>query len=188
MHNISQSNNHQNLSNTDKDNPSGQIMFMGTGSDVGKSLIVAALCRLFANRNINVAPFKSQNMSNNAAVAQVFDLENNRLTSNMGEIGRAQWLQAKAAKLTPTTYMNPILLKPESEVGSQVIINGKKFKSLKAREYYHYKPKFLEVILKSFAALKTHHQMIVVEGAGSPAETNLRKNDIANMGFAEKAN
>ena len=165
-----------------------QIMFMGTGSDVGKSLIVAGLCRLFANKGINVAPFKSQNMSNNAAVANIFDLEAQNITKNMGEIGRAQWLQAKAAKIAPATNMNPILLKPENETGSQVIINGKKFKSLKARQYYQYKPEFLEVILKSYESLKNQHQMILVEGAGSPAETNLRKNDIANMGFAEQIN
>lgn len=164
------------------------IMFMGTGSDVGKSLIVSGLCRLFANKNINVAPFKSQNMSNNAAVAQIFNLENQVLTREMGEIGRAQWLQAKAAKIPPATNMNPILLKPENEIGSQVIINGKKFKSLKAREYYQYKPEFLSTILESYKSLKNQYEMILVEGAGSPAETNLRKNDIANMGFAEKIN
>lgn len=165
---------------------SQQIMFMGTGSDVGKSLIVAGLCRLFANKGINVAPFKSQNMSNNAAVAHIFDLEAQIIRDDMGEIGRAQWLQAKAAKVTPATNMNPILLKPENEIGSQVIINGKKFKSLKARQYYQYKPEFLSVILKSYESLKNQYQMILVEGAGSPAETNLRKNDIANMGFAEQ--
>ncbi|MGL1920976.1 MAG: cobyric acid synthase [Hyphomicrobiales bacterium] len=163
------------------------IMFMGTGSDVGKSLIVAGLCRLFANKNINVAPFKSQNMSNNAAVAHVFNLETQKTSDEMGEIGRAQWLQAKAAKILPATNMNPILLKPENEIGSQVIVNGKKYKSLKAREYYQYKPEFLSVILKSYQSLVTQSDMILVEGAGSPAETNLRKNDIANMGFAEKA-
>lgn len=167
---------------------SQQIMFMGTGSDVGKSLIVAGLCRLFANKNINVAPFKSQNMSNNAAVAQIFDFNSQKITQDMGEIGRAQWLQAKAAKIAPATNMNPILLKPENEIGSQVIINGKKFKSLKAREYYQYKPKFLSVILQAYQSLQQQHQMILVEGAGSPAESNLRKNDIANMGFAEQIN
>lgn len=165
-----------------------KLMFMGTGSDVGKSLIVAGLCRLFANQKISIAPFKPQNMSNNAAVAQIFNLETQKPSADMGEIGRAQWLQAKAAGLSPTTLMNPILLKPESDLGSQVIINGKKFKSLKARQYYQYKPEFLSVILKSFQSLKNQHQMILVEGAGSPAETNLRKNDIANMGFAEPAN
>ncbi len=166
----------------------GQIMFMGTGSDVGKSLIVAALCRLFANQKIKVAPFKSQNMSNNAAIAQIFDIKAQKPTMQMGEIGRAQWLQAKAAKIAPTTHMNPILLKPESETGSQVIINGKKFKSLTAKQYYQYKSKFLKTILECFSALKAAHNLIIVEGAGSPAEVNLRKNDIANMGFAEQAN
>lgn len=163
-----------------------QLMFMGTGSDVGKSMIVAGLCRLFANKGVQVAPFKPQNMSNNAAVAHIFNLESQTMGNNMGEIGRAQWLQAKAARLNPSTNMNPILLKPESQIGSQVIINGKKFKSLLAREYYQFKPKFLSVILQSYASLKNKFEMVLVEGAGSPAETNLRKNDIANMGFAEQ--
>lgn len=173
-----------NLNNTDF----SELMFMGTGSDVGKSLIVAGFCRLFANRGINVAPFKPQNMSNNAAVAFSYDINKNQILDDMGEIGRAQWLQAKAAKQLPTTLMNPILLKPEGQMGSQVIINGKKFKSLKAREYYQHKPKFLAAILKSYQILKTRHQMILIEGAGSPAETNLRQADIANMGFAEQSN
>ncbi|MCJ8323280.1 MAG: cobyric acid synthase [Rhizobiales bacterium] len=162
------------------------LMLMGTGSDVGKSLIVAGLCRLFANKGHNIAPFKPQNMSNNAAIAYIYDFDQQKISQDMGEIGRAQWLQAKAAKLAPTTNMNPILLKPESETGSQVVLNGKKYKSLKAKDYYQHKPEFLSHILQAYKSLQQNHNMILVEGAGSPAETNLRQNDIANMGFAEK--
>ena len=148
------------------------LMFQGTGSDVGKSLIVAGLCRAFADRGLSVAPFKPQNMSNNAAVAQG------------GEIGRAQALQAKAARLTPHVDMNPVLLKPESEGGAQVIVQGQRAATLSARAYFSRRQEFLPAVLESFRRLAAAHDLILVEGAGSPAEVNLRAGDIANMGFA----
>jgi adenosylcobyric acid synthase len=150
-------------------------MFMGTGSDVGKSLIVAGLCRLLANRGLKVAPFKPQNMSNNAAAVEG------------GEIGRAQALQARAAKITPTIHMNPILLKPESERGAQVIVQGKRHSTLSARDYFKNRMQFMPAILESFHKLSAENDIVIVEGAGSPAETNLRAGDLANMGFAEAA-
>jgi adenosylcobyric acid synthase len=149
------------------------VMFMGTGSDVGKSLIVAGLCRLLANRGIKVAPFKPQNMSNNAAAVMG------------GEIGRAQALQARAAKVTPTIHMNPILLKPESERGAQVIVQGQRHSTQTARDFFKNRQQFMPAILDSFQKLQAEHDLILVEGAGSPAETNLRHGDLANMGFAE---
>jgi adenosylcobyric acid synthase len=152
------------------------IMFMGTGSDVGKSLIVAGLCRLLANRGMKVAPFKPQNMSNNAAAVEG------------GEIGRAQALQARAAKVTPTIHMNPVLLKPESERGAQVIVQGQRAATMTARDFFKNRTQFMPAILDSFHKLAAHHDLILVEGAGSPAETNLRQGDLANMGFAEAAN
>lgn len=152
------------------------IMFMGTGSDVGKSLIVAGLCRLMANRGVKVAPFKPQNMSNNAAAVAG------------GEIGRAQALQARAAKTPATIDMNPVLLKPESERGAQVIVQGQRAATMTARDYFANRSQFLPAILDSYAKLATQHDLILVEGAGSPAETNLRHGDLANMGFAEAAN
>jgi adenosylcobyric acid synthase len=152
------------------------IMFMGTGSDVGKSLIVAGLCRLLANRGLKVAPFKPQNMSNNAAAVEG------------GEIGRAQALQARAAKVTPTIHMNPVLLKPESERGAQVIVQGKRHSTLSAREFFKNRTQFMPAILNSFNKLASEYDYVLVEGAGSPAETNLRDGDLANMGFAEAAN
>ena len=148
-------------------------MFQGTGSNVGKSLLVAGLCRAAKNRGLRVAPFKPQNMSNNAAV-----------TSDGGEIGRAQALQALASGLSPHTDMNPILLKPETETGAQVIVQGKRHSSLRAREYAKLKPQLMAPVLDSFQRLKSQHDLVIVEGAGSPAEVNLRANDIANMGFA----
>ena len=151
------------------------LMFMGTGSDVGKSLIVAGLCRLLANRSIKVAPFKPQNMSNNAAAVQG------------GEIGRAQALQARAAKTPATIHMNPVLLKPESERGAQVIVQGKRAATMTARDFFANRSQFLPAILDSFQTLAKDHDLILVEGAGSPAETNLRNGDLANMGFAEAA-
>ena len=153
------------------------IMIMGTGSDVGKSLIVAGLARAFARRGLRVAPFKPQNMSNNAAV-----------TSDGGEIGRAQALQARAAKVPATVHMNPVLLKPESETGAQVIVQGKRVATLKAREFFAQRERYMPAILESFNILAQNHDLILVEGAGSPAETNLRMGDLANMGFAEAAN
>lgn len=153
------------------------FMVQGTGSNVGKSLLVAGLCRALYKRGIKVAPFKPQNMSNNAAV-----------TSDGGEIGRAQALQAQACGLSPICDMNPILLKPESETGSQVIVQGKRFATSKAREYADLKPRLLPYVLESFKRLKSNHDLVVVEGAGSPAEINLRTGDIANMGFSCAAN
>lgn len=152
-------------------------MFMGTGSDVGKSLIVAGLARAFANRGLHVAPFKPQNMSNNAAV-----------TSDGGEIGRAQALQARAARISPHTDMNPILLKPESTTGAQVIVQGKRHSTMKAREFFANRAQFMPAVLQSFHRLAQGIDLILVEGAGSPAEVNLRKDDLANMGFAQAAN
>ena len=153
------------------------LMFQGTGSNVGKSLLVAGLCRVLRNRGITVAPFKPQNMSNNAAV-----------TVDGGEIGRAQALQARAAGRDPHTDMNPVLLKPESETGSQIIVQGKRYATAKAREYAALKPQLMRPVLESFERLKNSVDIVLVEGAGSPAEVNLRKGDIANMGFARSAN
>ncbi len=152
-------------------------MFQGTGSDVGKSLLVAGLCRALANRGLSVRPFKPQNMSNNAAV-----------TSDGGEIGRAQALQARAARVPLTVHMNPVLLKPQSEIGAQVVVQGRVMGNAKARDYYDWKPKLLDKVLESFALVGTDADIVLVEGAGSPAEINLRPADIANMGFAEAAN
>jgi len=153
------------------------LMFQGTGSNVGKSLLVAGLCRALRNRGITVAPFKPQNMSNNAAV-----------TVDGGEIGRAQALQARAAGRDPHTDMNPVLLKPESETGSQIIVQGRRHATAKAREYAALKPQLMRPVLESFKRLKNSVDIVLVEGAGSPAEVNLRKGDIANMGFARAAN
>ncbi|WP_298257552.1 cobyric acid synthase [uncultured Litoreibacter sp.] len=153
------------------------IMIQGAGSNVGKSMIVAGLCRLFARRGLIVRPFKPQNMSNNAAV-----------TTDGGEIGRAQALQALACGVPAHTDMNPVLLKPESDVGAQVIVHGKRFATLKARDYAKAKPQLLSKTLESFQRLASSVDLIVIEGAGSPAEINLREGDIANMGFAEAAN
>ena len=149
------------------------LMFQGTGSDVGKSLIVAGLCRLLANRGVSVRPFKPQNMSNNAAV-----------TADGGEIGRAQALQARAARVAPSVDMNPVLLKPQSEVGSQIVVQGRVVGTAKAREYQARKPELMAYVLDSFAKLRAQCDIVLVEGAGSASEVNLRANDIANMGFA----
>lgn len=151
-------------------------MIQGTGSNVGKSMLVAGLCRIARQRGLSVAPFKPQNMSNNAAV-----------TEDGGEIGRAQALQALAAGLPPHTDMNPVLLKPESETGSQVVVQGKRLTTVRAREYAKLKPQLLAAVLESFERLKARHDLVIVEGAGSPAEVNLRPGDIANMGFAQAA-
>ncbi len=152
------------------------LMFQGTGSDVGKSLIVAGLCRAFARQGLRVKPFKPQNMSNNAAV-----------TADGGEIGRAQALQARAAGVAPSVHMNPVLLKPQSEVGSQVVVQGRVIGNAKAREYQAWKPRLMEAVLDSFFRLREDADLVLVEGAGSPAEVNLRQGDIANMGFARRA-
>ena len=152
------------------------IMIQGAGSNVGKSLIVAGLIRALRRRGLSVAPFKPQNMSNNAAV-----------TVDGGEIGRAQALQALAAGLEPHTDMNPVLLKPESEVGAQVVVQGRRVATVKARDYAALKPSLMAPVLESFGRLRSAHDLVVVEGAGSPAEVNLRAGDIANMGFARAA-
>lgn len=153
------------------------IMLQGTGSDVGKTVLVAGLCRLARNRGMTVRPFKPQNMSNNAAVA-----------ADGGEIGRAQWLQALACGVPASVHMNPVLLKPQSETGSQVIVQGKVAGSAKGRDYQALKPKLLGAVLDSFARISDGVDLVIVEGAGSPAEINLRAGDIANMGFATAAN
>ena len=152
------------------------IMIQGAGSNVGKSLVVAGLARAYTRRGLSVAPFKPQNMSNNAAV-----------TADGGEIGRAQALQARAAGLAPIVDMNPVLLKPESETGAQVIVQGQRFGTLKAREYGQAKAALMPKVLESFHRLALGRDLVLVEGAGSPAEINLRAGDIANMGFAEAA-
>ena len=135
------------------------IMLMGTGSDVGKSLIAAGLCRAFANRGLRVRPFKPQNMSNNAAV-----------TVDGGEIGRAQALQARAARVDPTVHMNPVLLKPETTTGAQIIVQGKRHATMTAKDYFRSRPQFLPAILDSFHKLIQDADLVIVEGAGSPGE------------------
>jgi adenosylcobyric acid synthase len=152
------------------------VMFQGTGSDVGKSLIVTALARLFADRGLKVRPFKPQNMSNNAAV-----------TTDGGEIGRAQALQARAARTPSTVHMNPVLLKPQSEIGAQVVVQGRVYCIAKAAAYQRMKPELMGFVLDSFNRLKQEADVVLVEGAGSAGEINLRANDIANMGFARTA-
>ena len=152
------------------------VMIQGTGSDVGKSMLVAGLCRVARRRGLSVAPFKPQNMSNNAAV-----------TADGGEIGRAQALQAMACGLAPMTDMNPVLLKPETDIGAQVVVQGQRLTSASARDYGALKPTLMAAVLESFTRLKAAHDLVIVEGAGSPAEVNLRPRDIANMGFAVAA-
>ena len=156
--------------------PALALMFQGTGSDVGKSLIVAGLARAFTLRGLAVRPFKPQNMSNNAAV-----------TADGGEIGRAQALQARAARTPPSVHMNPVLLKPQSEIGAQIVVQGRVYGSAKAAAYQHMKRDLLPYVLDSFAQLRREADVVLVEGAGSAAEVNLRSNDIANMGFAGAA-
>ncbi len=151
-------------------------MLQGTGSDVGKTVLVAGLCRLAANRGLTVRPFKPQNMSNNAAVAD-----------DGGEIGRAQWLQSLAARTPSSVHMNPVLLKPQSENGSQIIVQGRVFGQAKGRDYQRLKPELLGAVLESFGKVAAGADLVIVEGAGSPAEINLRAGDIANMGFATRA-
>ncbi|MFO1056773.1 MAG: cobyric acid synthase [Dongiaceae bacterium] len=149
------------------------VMLQGTGSDVGKSLLVAGLARAYARRGLRVRPFKPQNMSNNAAV-----------TSDGGEIGRAQALQARACFVAPSRHMNPVLLKPQSETGAQIVVQGRVAGSARAAEYHALKPTLLPRVLESFALQAAEADLVLVEGAGSPAEVNLRQGDIANMGFA----
>ena len=152
------------------------IMFQGTGSDVGKSLLVAGLARAFHRRGHRVRPFKPQNMSNNAGV-----------TADGGEIGRAQMLQARAAGVAPSVHMNPVLLKPEAESGAQIVVQGQVVGRAGARDYQAMKAQLLPGVLESFDLLAADADLILVEGAGSPAEINLRAGDIANMGFAQAA-
>ena len=153
------------------------LMVQGTTSDAGKSLLVAALCRILARNNHAVAPFKPQNMALNSAV-----------TSDGGEIGRAQALQAFACGIEPHTDMNPVLLKPSSDTGAQVIIHGKAISAMDAIRYHDYKQTALAAVMESYRRLKAAYEYVIIEGAGSPAEINLRDKDIANMGFAEPAN
>ena len=150
------------------------LMVQGTTSDAGKSTLVSALCRWLVREGVMVAPFKPQNMALNAAV-----------TESGGEIGRAQAVQAHAARISPHTDMNPILLKPNSDVGAQVIINGQPIGNMDAVAYHAYKPTAMQAVLAAHRRLSERYPVIVVEGAGSPAEINLREGDIANMGFAE---
>jgi adenosylcobyric acid synthase len=152
-------------------------MFQGTGSDVGKSLIVAGLARALTDRGLKVLPFKPQNMSNNAAV-----------TEDGGEIGRAQALQSRAARAAPSVHMNPVLLKPQSEVGAQIVVQGRVHGRAAASEFQTIKPELMPFVMESFAWAKSRADIVLVEGAGSASEINLRSNDIANMGFARAAN
>lgn len=149
-------------------------MIQGTTSDAGKSTLVTALCRWAHRQGLSVAPFKPQNMALNSAV-----------TSDGGEIGRAQAVQAQACHLQPHTDMNPVLLKPSSDTGAQVIIQGHAISSMEAQDYHHYKTIAMAAVLESHQRLTEQYQLVMVEGAGSPAEINLRDRDIANMGFAE---
>ena len=153
------------------------LMFQGTGSDVGKSLLVAGFCRAFAARGLNVRPFKPQNMSNNAAV-----------TADGGEIGRAQALQARACGVQPSVHMNPVLLKPQSDIGAQVVVQGRVLGARNARAYREMAPQLMSAVLDSYARLGAEADLVLIEGAGSAAEVNLRARDIANMGFARHTN
>jgi adenosylcobyric acid synthase len=157
------------------------IMLQGTGSDVGKTVLVAGLCRAARNRGMSVRPFKPQNVSNNAAVADIPG------DASGGEIGRAQWLQAIACGVAPSVHMNPVLLKPQSDIGAQVIVQGKVFGHAHARDYQMLKPRLAAAVMQSWQTLGAGADMVIVEGAGSPAEINLRSRDIANMGFATRA-
>jgi adenosylcobyric acid synthase len=151
-------------------------MVQGTASDAGKSVLCAGICRVLARKNIRVAPFKPQNMALNSAV-----------TVDHGEIGRAQAVQPQACGLEPHTDMNPILLKPNTDVGAQVIIHGKALKDMDATTYHDYKTTAMEAVMDSYCRLQNQYEAVVIEGAGSPAEISLRNKDIANMSFAEKA-
>ena len=153
------------------------MMIQGAGSNGGKSMLVAGICRALLRRGHSVVPFKPQNMSNNAAV-----------TTDGGEIGRAQALQAMACQQPAVVDMNPVLLKPETDIGAQVVVQGKRMTTVKAREYSTLKPQLMPKVLESFFRLAITADFIIIEGAGSPAEINLREGDIANMGFAEAAN
>lgn len=151
-------------------------MVQGTTSDAGKSVLVAGLCRVLARKGINVAPFKPQNMALNSAV-----------TKDGGEIGRAQAVQAQACYIEPTVHMNPVLIKPNSDTGAQIILQGKALSNMDAASFHDYKKVAMNTVLDSFSKLTKEFDSIMIEGAGSPAEINLREGDIANMGFAEAA-
>ncbi|HBF90405.1 MAG TPA: cobyric acid synthase, partial [Hyphomonas atlantica] len=151
-------------------------MLQGTGSDVGKSVLTAALCRIARRQGLSVAPFKPQNMSNNAAACP-----------GGGEIGRAQALQARAAGLELHTDMNPVLLKPQTDRASQLVVHGKALRAMEAADYMASRDQLMGAVMESFDRLAEKHDLIIVEGAGSPAEVNLRQNDLANMGFARAA-
>ncbi len=157
--------------------PTPALMIQATGSNAGKSTLVAGLARALARRGLKVAPFKPQNMSNNAAVAV-----------DGGEIGRAQAVQARAARMPPSVHMNPVLLKPETDTGAQIIVQGKRWGTLRAKNYLDKKAELMPAVLESFAHLAREADIVLIEGAGSPAEINLRAGDIANMGFAGAAN
>jgi adenosylcobyric acid synthase len=157
--------------------PTPALMIQATGSNAGKSTLVAGLARVLVRRGLKVAPFKPQNMSNNAAV-----------TIDGGEIGRAQAVQARAARMPPCVHMNPVLLKPETDTGAQIIVQGKRWGTLRAKNYLDKKAELMPAVLDSFAHLARGADIVLVEGAGSPAEINLRAGDIANMGFAAAAN
>ena len=150
------------------------IMLQGTMSNVGKSFLTAALCRIFSQDGYKVAPFKSQNMALNSYITLAGE-----------EIGRAQALQAEAAGIAPTAYMNPILLKPTTDIGSQVIVNGKVRGNMRAADYFKYKKELIPDIIAAYKKLESEYDIIVIEGAGSPVELNLKKDDIVNMGLAE---
>ncbi|MCY3879604.1 MAG: cobyric acid synthase [Rhodobacteraceae bacterium] len=152
------------------------LMVQGAGSNVGKSVIVTGLCRAMVRRGLNVCPFKPQNMSNNAAAV-----------AEGAEIGRAQQLQAQACGIEAHADMNPVLLKPETETGAQIIVQGRRLTTVKARDYAALKPGLMRAVLESYGRLAARHDIVIVEGAGSAAETNLRRDDIANMGFARAA-
>ncbi|MCG7495303.1 cobyric acid synthase [Vibrio sp. Of7-15] len=156
--------------------PQQALMVQGTTSDAGKSVLVAGLCRVLARKGIKVAPFKPQNMALNSAV-----------TKDGGEIGRAQAVQAQACGIAPTVHMNPVLLKPNSDTGAQVIVQGKALDNMDAWGYHGYKKTVMAPVIESFQSLLSDYDAVMIEGAGSPAEINLREHDIANMGFAEKA-
>jgi len=153
----------------------GTLMVQGTTSDAGKSTLVAALCRILANHNVAVAPFKPQNMALNSAV-----------TENGEEVGRAQAVQALAAKTPLQVDFNPVLLKPQSDTCAQVIVNGKALPAMEAENYHQYKPIAAKAVFSAHKRISESFQAVIVEGAGSPAEINLREGDIANMGFAEQ--
>jgi adenosylcobyric acid synthase len=154
-----------------------RIMFLGTGSDAGKSIAATAFCRIFKRRGYNVAPFKAQNMSNNSYV-----------TAEGGEIGRAQVVQAEAAGVLPSVHMNPILLKPSSSIGSQIILQGKVYGQMDASDYHEFKPRLRSVVMESFNRLEGHYDVIVMEGAGSCCEMNLKDHDLVNLPMAQAVN